>query len=153
VGDVATGEITRQASWQRLGPLVRDVIKLAHRDFEERLRPLGLTRPQGAALKMLDPEGEGLPIVAMAQEMGCHSSNLTGLLDRLEARGLVRRATHPEDRRVKMVRLTQGGIELREQVITAFASAPSPFDALDDRDLHKLEAILERALARSGRQA
>lgn len=48
--------------------------------------------------------------------MNCEASNLTGLVDRLEARGLVERQPHPDDRRVKCVGLTAAGEQLGRDV-------------------------------------
>src|SRR5207248_7869202 len=128
-------------------PLLKALGQCVARDVEERLRPVGLTKPQAWLLMLLEPEGEGIPIAHLAEEMGCHSSNLTGVLDRLEARQAVRRVAHPSDRRVKMVRLTPEGASLREAADEAISGAPSSLDALDDDDLAALEALLRKALA------
>jgi DNA-binding MarR family transcriptional regulator len=138
---------TRQERWAGIRPLLKALGQCVARDAEERLRPVGLTKPQAWLLLLLEPDGEGMPIAHLADEMGCHSSNLTGVLDRLEAREAVRRVAHPNDRRVKMVRLTAAGAELRAAAEAAIAGAPASLDALDDDDLATLEALLRKALA------
>ena len=50
-----------------------------------------------------------LPMRGLAALLVCDASNVTGIVDRLEARELVRREADPADRRVKMVMLTEEG--------------------------------------------
>src|SRR5918911_2116221 len=61
---------------------------------------LGLSPPQLKVLHTLAP-GVELPMGALAESMFCDASNLTGLVDRLEERGLIERRPDPDDRRVK----------------------------------------------------
>ena len=56
------------------------------------------------------------PMRRLADQMNCDASNLTGLVDRLEARGLVERQAYPDDRRVKCVGLTLAGEELGQRI-------------------------------------
>jgi DNA-binding MarR family transcriptional regulator len=144
---VVTGEITREERWLRTAPRLHGLVRAVGREFEERLRVLGLTTPQAGVLKRLEPGGEGLAIVALAQDLDCHSSNLTGLLDRLESRGLVCREPHPADRRVKVVRLTSEGVATREAVLELLAPVPRALDTLDEDDMERLEALLAKAAA------
>src|SRR5204863_7128308 len=132
VPDTTVTAPTRAERWAGIRPLLKALGQGVARDVEERLRPVGLTKPQAWLLLLLEPEGDGMPIAHLAEEMGCHSSNLTGVLDRLEARQAVRRVAHPSDRRVKMVRLTPEGASLREAADEAISGAPSSLDALDD---------------------
>src|SRR3954465_16054578 len=62
----------------------------------------GLTPAQGNLLYLLEP-GQPTTMVALAKFLGCHDSNITGLVDRLEARGLVERRNDPADRGAKLV--------------------------------------------------
>ena len=56
-------------------------------------------------LHLIEP-GRPLPMSRLADTLSCDASNVTGLVDRLEARGLVRRRPSPQDRRVKVLQLT-----------------------------------------------
>jgi DNA-binding MarR family transcriptional regulator len=56
------------------------------------------------------------PMHEVASEMCCDPSNVTGMIDRLEARGLVERTTGATDRRVKMLSLTADGRALRKRL-------------------------------------
>src|SRR5258708_5271117 len=56
----------------------------------------------------------------VAQTAACEPSNLTGIVDKLEARGLVRRRAAMGDRRIKMVLLTRDGAALRDRLAARF---------------------------------
>src|SRR4051794_31663905 len=64
-----------------------------------------LAPAQLGALKALDPD-DPVPMRHLAQALACDNSNVTGIVDRLEARGLVERRAAPNDRRVKMLVVT-----------------------------------------------
>src|SRR6266513_2424584 len=87
------------------------------------LAKLGLSFAQAHALRMLDPE-EPLPMSALAERLFCDASNVTGIVDRLESRGLVERGSAEGDRRVKALTLTDAGAELREQVMAVMNEPP-----------------------------
>ena len=55
---------------------------------------------QAHVLRLLEP-GEPLPMRTLARKLCCDASNVTGIVDRLEERGLVRRAAAPSDRRAR----------------------------------------------------
>jgi len=72
----------------------------------------------------------------------CENSNLTGIIDRLERRGLVERRPSPTDRRVRVLELTPAGVELRMTIIRRVAEPAAGFDALDDDDAAMLASLL-----------
>jgi DNA-binding MarR family transcriptional regulator len=104
---------------------------------------LGLSPPQALTMRLL---GEPQPMGALAQAMHCDNSNMTGIVDRLEERGLVERRPSAEDRRVKLIATTGAGSELREQLNRALAQPPEPLLRVPDEDLVALRDILRRAL-------
>jgi len=109
------------------------------------LAGLGLGFGQAHALRMLDPE-EPIPMSALAERLFCDASNVTGLVDRLEARGLVERRSHDHDRRVKALTLTPAGVALRDQVLTVMSEPPEAIAALPEADQRALRDILARAV-------
>jgi DNA-binding MarR family transcriptional regulator len=111
-----------------------------------RLGEVGLTFPQAHALRLLDPE-RPLPMSALAERLFCDASNVTGIADRLEARGLVERRASEGDRRVKALALTAAGAELRERVHELMAEPPDAIAALSADDQRALRDILRRAVA------
>ncbi len=83
-----------------------------------------LTEPLANALWQLGPDDRPLSRRELAHRLDCDPSNVTFLVDRLEERGLVRRAVDPHDRRVKAVSLTEAGAAVRKRLVAASAAAP-----------------------------
>src|SRR5881394_4034932 len=77
--------------------------------IEARLSEVGLSLAKLAALHRLTEAGESLPLGQLAERLSCVKSNVTQLVDRLEADGLVNRAGDPNDRRSRLAVLTASG--------------------------------------------
>ena len=107
-----------------------------------------LSEPQCHVLRHLEPGAE-LPMRRLGERLGCDASNITGIVDRLEARGLVERTACAHDRRVRMVRLTPRGAEVRARIVARMGEPPAPIAHLPADDLAALCAILRRALTTS----
>ena len=110
------------------------------------LSKLGLSMQQSMALTNLQP-GEPLPMSSLAELLHCDNSNVTGIVDRLEAAGLAERRPGLHDRRVKTIALTDAGERLRAEVMRRAGEPPPPLAALAPTDAAALRDILERALA------
>ena len=76
---------------------------------EARLSDVGLSLAKLAALHRLTEAGESLPLGQLADRLACVKSNVTQLVDRLEADGLVNRTGDPNDRRSRLAVLTDAG--------------------------------------------
>lgn len=76
---------------------------------EAKLSEIGLSLAKLAALHRLSEAGESLPLGQLAERLSCVKSNVTQLVDRLEADGLVSRAGDPNDRRSRLAVLTDAG--------------------------------------------
>lgn len=76
---------------------------------EERLSPVGLSLPKLAALNRLVDAGGSLPLGQLAERLACVKSNVTQLVDRLEADGFVSRASDHGDRRSRLAVITAAG--------------------------------------------
>src|SRR5881397_1659352 len=76
---------------------------------EARLDEVGLSLAKLAALHHLSRAGESLPLGQLADRLSCVKSNVTQLVDRLEADGLVSRAADSTDRRSRLAVLTEAG--------------------------------------------
>ena len=72
-------------------------------------RSFGFTLPRFDLLAQLDRAEGGLTMGALSARLMVSNGNVTGLIDRLVAEGLVERKTAPEDRRAQRVRLTVAG--------------------------------------------
>jgi MarR family transcriptional regulator, organic hydroperoxide resistance regulator len=136
-----SASVAREA-WELLFRLA----KAKHELLSARLAELDLTPVQGQALRRLDPE-RPLAMSALADALYCHASNVTGIVDRLESRGLVERRTGPGDRRVKTLVLTAEGAETRARVIELLNEPPAEIAALSEADGVALRDILRRAFA------
>ena len=104
-----------------------------------------LAPQQIQALKALGQRGP-IPMNELAGVLLCDSSNVTGIVDRLEDRGLVVRQPAPHDRRVKLLELTARGAELGREVGRRMSQPPPGLDKLSAADQRALRDILRRAL-------
>jgi MarR family transcriptional regulator, organic hydroperoxide resistance regulator len=111
------------------------------------LNELDLTFSQAHALRLLDPE-QPLPMNALAERLFCDASNVTGIADRLENRGLIERRGTEGDRRVKALVLTRKGVELRDRVLELMSEPPAAIAGLSPADQRELRDILRRAVER-----
>jgi DNA-binding MarR family transcriptional regulator len=130
-----------QEAWSLMSQLFMEIRPRALRMAAE----LGLTPPQLFALKSLDPD-QPVPMRALAAALHCDSSNVTGLVDGLEAQGLVERREAEHDRRVRMLVVTERGAEARARMQAAMREVPAPLAALSEDDQKVLRDILRRAL-------
>jgi DNA-binding MarR family transcriptional regulator len=110
------------------------------------LSELGLSMQQSMALTNLEP-GVPMPMGALAELMHCDNSNVTGIVDRLEAAELAERRPSERDRRVKAIVLTPKGERLRTEVMRRAGEPPPRLAALPPEDVAALREILARALA------
>ena len=104
--------------------------------------PLDLSPVQCHVLHLIEP-GRPLPMNRLADTLSCDASNVTGLVDRLESRGLVRRQPSAEDRRVKVLQLTSSGSKLRTQLLRQMAGRSRPLARLSAEQRRVLVEILE----------
>jgi DNA-binding MarR family transcriptional regulator len=84
------------------------IMDTTKRDVREVADEEGLSTAQLDVLRRLRHHGP-TPMRRLAERMNCEASNLTGLVDRLETRGLVERRPDPADRRVRLLALTDEG--------------------------------------------
>jgi len=75
-----------------------------------------LSPSQFNVLKLLADSPDGLSQTQLSRQLIMHRSNVTGLVDRLEARHMVRRADNPADRRAFRVTLTPAGRKLLAKI-------------------------------------
>jgi DNA-binding MarR family transcriptional regulator len=112
----------------------------------EHLPPIGgeldLSPAQCHVLHLIEP-GRPLPMRRLAETLSCDASNVTGLVDRLEARGLVQRQPSPEDRRVKVLLLTPAGTRLRSSLLRRMTAQSHPMSRLSAQQQRALVKILE----------
>ena len=101
-----------------------------------------LSPAQCHVLHLIEP-GKPMAMGRLAETLACDPSNVTGLVDRLESRGLVRRHPSVEDRRVKVLQLTPTGARLRTQLLKRMAGRSLPLSKLSLHQRRTLVRILE----------
>ncbi|MDQ3522287.1 MAG: MarR family transcriptional regulator, partial [Gemmatimonadota bacterium] len=113
--------------------------------IERRLEPTGLSLPKLQMLSHLVDAGEPLPLGQLAERSACAKSNVTQLVDRLEADGLVRREPDPDDRRSVRAVITEEGLRAYEAAARAQSEVEAELLAsLSPDEQQHLAALLER---------
>lgn len=101
----------------KIGFLVHAVSRMRRTLFDQRVKELGITRAQWSALSALSRhEVEGTIQSELAREMEVGKVTIGGLIDRLEASGIVTRRPDQLDRRIKRVFITQKGYDVIGQM-------------------------------------
>lgn len=104
---------------------------------------LGITGRQAVALFLArDP----LAMRELADRMACDPASATGIVDRLEAKGLVVRVPDPTDRRSKRVELTAEGRRLRRRIEQRVMANRPSIAGLDEQEKRQLKGLLEKAM-------
>jgi len=111
------------------------------RDFAGAAAQQGLTSTQAKLLVLLT---RPLPMRELAALLGCDASNVTGIVDRLEAQGLARREADPRDRRVKRVIATDEGRDTVRRVRADMHVMHRALDSLDPAEQDALHRLVER---------
>ena len=102
-----------------------------------------LSAAQCHVLHLIEP-GKPIPMGRLAEALSCDASNVTGLVARMESRGLIRRHADRMDRRVKVLELTPAGARLRSTVIQRMTRPPARLDRLTVDEQQQLVKILKR---------
>jgi DNA-binding MarR family transcriptional regulator len=126
--------------------LVQVSFERVHAHFAAVVAELDLAPLQAKALHELDVDPP-ISMRELAERLKSDPSNVTGLVDRLEARGLVERRPDPKDRRVKGLALTSAGARMRERLFARLYSAPRSVTELAERDQRSLRDLLQRILS------
>jgi MarR family transcriptional regulator, organic hydroperoxide resistance regulator len=129
------------AAWQ----LVLEFLLSQRAQLPTLAAALELSPAQCHVLHLIQP-GKPVPMKQIAATLSCDASNVTGLVDRLESRGLIRRLPGKTDRRVKELDLTPTGARLRAELVSRMTSPPHSFDRLSARDQRTLVRLLSRLM-------
>lgn len=105
-----------------------------------------LTPVQGVVLLLLEPE-KSRSMNALADEMGCDASNITGLIDRLEAHELIKRSSCEKDRRIKLLSLTVKGQQCRKDILANIKEQQTlDFSTLTADETKELTRLIQKVL-------
>jgi DNA-binding MarR family transcriptional regulator len=139
-----TGRSTARAAEEArdTAALLMHVTEQTRQSFEAVAARFELTTAQARALLALETDA---PMRALAEHLRCDASNVTGIADRLQDRGLVARVPSVTDRRVKLLALTDAGRELRAALRAAMLEASPVMVSLDADERAALRALLATA--------
>lgn len=122
--------------------LIGSVVARYHEEYDRAAATHSLTGAQARVLALIALEP--LPMRQIARALRCEPSNVTGIVDRLEARGLVERRPDPSDRRVKVAAATADGTQTAKQLRDSLDFAREPLAALSRADRTTLRDLLQR---------
>lgn len=137
----------REAALAHVVQTLHRIFKVVDTFSRQALREFGVSGPQIWALRAIHAYS-GITVGTLAQKMYLHISTVSGILDRLEERGLVERKRSPDDRRVTCLDVTAKG-----RAILARAPEPprslvlSGLRALPPRELRKFRSVLDTLAA------
>ncbi|MFZ3557372.1 MULTISPECIES: MarR family winged helix-turn-helix transcriptional regulator [unclassified Streptomyces] len=124
--------------------LIGEIVARYHQEYEEAASRHGLTGAQARVLGLLSMEP--LPMRRVATRLKCEPSNVTGIVDRLEARGLVERQPSPGDRRVKVAAATAEGRRIARTLRETLDFAREPLAGLTQEERVAFRDMLRRML-------
>ncbi|MBT2398781.1 MarR family winged helix-turn-helix transcriptional regulator [Streptomyces sp. ISL-100] len=124
--------------------LIGEVVSRYHEEYDEAAAEHALTGAQARVLGLLSIEA--MPMRRIAKKLKCEPSNVTGIVDRLEARGLVERRPDPADRRVKLAAATEEGRQTAARLRESLNFAREPLGELSDDERTALRDLLKRML-------
>jgi DNA-binding MarR family transcriptional regulator len=111
-------------------------------DVTRSAESLGLSAPMFHALMSMG--GTPCSQRELAGTLHYDASNVTGIVDRLVERGLVERQVDPKDRRIRLVVITEAGIELRKQLIQLVLTNGRTLVGLTDDEQLQLRDLLRK---------
>ena len=123
----------------------------AQAHVESKLAALSLSLPKLAALNVLREAGESLPLSQLAERLSCVKSNITQLVDRLEADGFVSREPDPNDRRARLAAMTAAGRKACDEGLRLQRRTEQElFGALSADESRQLAVLVEKVTRRAG---
>jgi DNA-binding MarR family transcriptional regulator len=115
-----------------------------HNRFHDAAAAVGLPHPGSLkALLLLEPD-DPPPMRALAEQMHCDASYMTGLVDALEDLGYVERRPSASDRRVKLVQLTRRGVAAKAKALDVISTPPKVMERLSDTEARNLARLLSK---------
>lgn len=126
---------------------IRRLQQIAVAVFSQGAQAHGVTPVQFAVLQVLE-QMPGIDQRTLAQEVGFDKATIGGVVDRLEARGLLLRQQTPKDRRVKLLTLTEAGkAQLQTLMPIALQAQQHMLNPLNSAERQQFIALMSRVLA------
>lgn len=131
--------------------LIGTVVARYHAEYELAAAHHSLTGAQAKVLALL--AYRPTPMRKLAEALSCEPSNVTGIVDRLETRGLVERRPDPNDRRVKVAAVTDEGRATARRLRSSLDFAREPLAELSHAERTQLRDLLQRMLGQEAQDA
>jgi len=129
------------------GFLVKDVSRLASKNFERHAEDIGLTLPQCKVLAWLH-RNEGVSQIQLAEMTDTDPMTLVRILDRMEKDGWIERRAHETDRRARKLFLRKAALPLVNRIWeVADRARAEALAGLSARERETLMSLLERVHA------
>ncbi|MFO7801711.1 MAG: MarR family transcriptional regulator [Desulfovermiculus sp.] len=125
---------------QHIVTAIRQLVSSIHHNSSMLKKHYGLTGPQSEALRTLEDDGP-MSSASLSRRLYVTPSNVTGIIDRLEKKGLVERIRKPKDRRVSLITLTEKGRTLYQSLPASIEG--KLISGLDDMDLEQVTKLHE----------
>ena len=127
--------------------LIHDLTRQMRRWQEKVSQEFGLTMPQLRAIAQLCDQ-DGVSQTELAQMIDSDPMTVSGVVERLEAKGLVRRAPHPSDSRAKIVLVTDKARIFVDQLRARRQKyEPFVFEGISADEMHTTLSVLQRVSA------
>jgi DNA-binding MarR family transcriptional regulator len=133
----------------RRDPLTVEILnqfaEMSSRFFSEYEQVAARHKLTGGQARMLAlVTDEPMPMSQLAGRLKCEPSNITGLVDRMEKRGLVSREPDARDRRIKLVTPTESGRDVAARIWTELDYAANPLAGLAQQERETLRDLLRK---------
>lgn len=143
-----------QAQYEQFSDALISLVKNWRAALDARLRPLGMSQARWQVLFKLSRAEAPLTQCDLAQRIGIEPASLVRLLDVLQQEGLVTRSTDPQDRRAKLVTLTDQGQALGRRLTgEAEALRAEMLSTFSPEELQHATGVLQRLQERAHRLA
>src|SRR6476646_1352811 len=130
-----------------MGYRIKLVAQLLSRRFQERLEPFGLTPFHWVVLCCLWEE-DGLPTSSLGEKLQQVGGTLTGVLDRMEQRGLIYRERDTRDRRICRIWLTDAGRKLEDELpLVALEIREQAMQGIPQAEREQLSDLVDQAIS------
>jgi DNA-binding MarR family transcriptional regulator len=149
-GGLSTGPVNDARSTKdilRLWLRALSFTGMVERRVRSRLQAdFGVTLPRFDVMAALHEAPEGLSMGEVSRRLMVSNGNVTGIVERLDREGLVRRRTNPHDRRSQLVRLTASGRTAFEEMAEVHEGwILSMLSGLSEEEVEKLKYLLGKA--------
>ena len=95
---------------------LRRIVTVIYHDSRQMIKQFGITGPQSTVIKCIYVSKKPLSSADLSRSLNVTPANITGIIDRLEERGLVKRTKNLGDRRITLIELTEKGREYAESL-------------------------------------